>query len=234
MKKENKNVEVEEKVEKVEEIKTTDMVKKKKVNLPNILTVVRILMVPVFVVLMALDGVWEYMRYISLGIFVLAAITDYLDGIIARKKGIVTRFGKLMDPLADKMTQVALLGTLAIQKIIPVWIIVVVIIKEFLMVSGASFLYGKELVVSSKWYGKLATVLFYVAIVCSLFTQYWNGTLIGHPEYSLPRLPEFHTYIYYLAVLTTIFSLIMYIKAFYMQGYLKNAIEQESNEIDKK
>ena len=139
----------------------------------------------------------------------------------------ITDIGKLMDPLADKMTQVALLGTLAIQKIIPVWIIVIVIIKEFLMVSGASFLYGKELVVSSKWYGKLTTVLFYVAIVCSLFTEYWNGTLIN--KYNLSTIPVFHTYIYYLAVLTTIFSLIMYIKAFYMQGYLKKALEQENN-----
>jgi len=133
MKKENKNVEVEEKVEIVEEIKTTDMVKKKKVNLPNILTVVRILMVPVFVVLMALDGVWEYMRYISLGIFVLAAITDYLDGIIARKKGIVTRFGKLMDPLADKILVSAGFIMLTGLDVIPAWVTVIVVARDFLL-----------------------------------------------------------------------------------------------------
>ena len=96
------------------------------------------------------------------------------------------------------------------------------------MIAGASFLYGKELVVSSKWYGKLATVLFYIAIVCSLFVQYWNGPLLSHPEYSLPMLPQFDTYIYYLAVFTTIFSLIMYVKAFYLQGYLKKAIGQDN------
>lgn len=198
-------------------------------HVPNILTVVRFLLIPIIVLLAFED---DYIATII--VLTISGLTDVLDGYIARKYNFITNFGKLMDPLADKMTQVALLGTLAIQKIIPVWIIVVVIIKEFLMVSGASFLYGKELVVSSKWYGKLTTVLFYVAIVCSLFTQYWNGTLLGHPEYSLPRLPEFHTYIYYLAVLTTIFSLIMYIKAFYMQGYLKKALEQESNEINNK
>ena len=198
-------------------------------HVPNILTIIRFLLIPIIVIFAFEDN---YIATII--VLTISGLTDVLDGYIARKYNFITNFGKLMDPLADKMTQVALLGTLAIQKIIPVWIIVVVIIKEFLMVSGASFLYGKELVVSSKWYGKLATVLFYVAIVCSLFTQYWNGTLVGHPEYSLPMIPEFHTYIYYLAVLTTIFSLIMYIKAFYMQGYLKNAIEQESNEIDKK
>lgn len=132
MKKEKKNVE-EEKVEIVETTETTDMVKKKKVNLPNILTVVRIAMVPVFVVLMALDGVWEYMRYISLGIFVLAAITDYLDGIIARKKGIVTRFGKLMDPLADKILVSAGFIMLTGLDVIPAWVTVIVVARDFLL-----------------------------------------------------------------------------------------------------
>ena len=196
-------------------------------HVPNILTIIRFLLIPILVLFAFEDN------YIATFIVLtLSGLTDVLDGYIARKYNFISNFGKLMDPLADKMTQVALLGTLAIQKIIPVWIIVVVIIKEFLMVSGASFLYGKELVVSSKWYGKLTTVLFYVAIVCSLFTQYWNETLIN--KYSLSAIPEFHTYIYYLAVLTTVFSLIMYIKAFYMQGYLKNAIEQKNNETNEK
>ena len=192
-------------------------------HVPNILTIIRFLLIPIIVLFAFQDN---YIATII--VLTISGLTDVLDGYIARKYNFISNFGKLMDPLADKMTQVALLGTLAIQKIIPVWIIVVVIIKEFLMVSGASFLYGKELVVSSKWYGKLTTVLFYVAIVCSLFTQYWNGTLIN--KYSLSVIPEFHTYIYYLAVLTTIFSLLMYIKAFYMQGYLKNAMKQEINE----
>ena len=196
-------------------------------HVPNILTVIRFLLIPIIVLLAFQD---DYIATII--VLTISGLTDVLDGYIARKYNFITNFGKLMDPLADKMTQVALLGTLAIQKIIPVWIIVVVIIKEFLMVSGASFLYGKELVVSSKWYGKLTTVLFYVAIVCSLFTQYWNGTIVN--KYTLSAIPEFHTYIYYLAVITTVFSLIMYIKAFYMQGYLKKALEQENNKIEDK
>ena len=86
------------------------------------------------------------------------------------------------------------------------------------MIAGASFLYGKELIVSSKWYGKLSTVLFYAAIVCSLFILYWNSAIAGN---NLPTLQSFDKYLYYFAVVSTIFSLIMYIKAFYMQGYLK-------------
>lgn len=198
-------------------------------HVPNILTIIRFLLIPIIVIFAFQDN------YIATIIMLtISGLTDVLDGYIARKFNFISNFGKLMDPLADKMTQVALLGTLAIQKIIPIWIIVIVIIKEFLMVSGASFLYGKELVVSSKWYGKLTTVLFYVAIVCSLFTQYWNGTLINNQKSNLPMIPEFHTYIYYLAVITTLFSLIMYIKAFYMQGYLKNAMKQENTQIDEK
>lgn len=197
-------------------------------HVPNILTIIRFLLIPLLIIV-ALQS--DYISTII--VLTLSGITDILDGYIARRFNYITNFGKLMDPLADKATQITLLTVLTIQKIIPVWIIVIVLLKEFLMIAGASFLYGKELVVSSKWYGKLATVLFYIAIVCSLFTEYWNGPLVGHPEYSLPTLPEFHTYIYYLAVVATIFSLIMYIKAFYLQGYLKNAINQENNNKNK-
>lgn len=188
-------------------------------HVPNILTIIRFLLIPIIILFAIQDN---YIATII--VLTISGLTDILDGFIARKFNFISDFGKLMDPLADKATQVALLVTLTIQKIIPIWIILVVIIKEFLMISGASFLYGKELVVSSKWYGKLTTVLFYIAIVCSLFIQNWNsGNLI-----TISKLPDFDTYIYYLAVLTTIFSLVMYIKAFYMQGYLKNAIEQEN------
>ena len=87
------------------------------------------------------------------------------------------------------------------------------------MVSGASFLYGKELVVSSKWYGKLATVLFYIAMVISLFLEQ-----IGKTQSNLIKtIGLADKIIYYLAVITTIASLILYMKAFYVQGYLKKS-----------
>ena len=93
-------------------------------------------------------------------------------------------------------------------------------LKEFCMVSGASFLYGKELVVSSKWYGKLATVLFYAAMVISLLLEQ-----IGESTSSLIKaIGVADNILYYFAVITTIASLIMYMKAFYIQGYLKKEI----------
>ena len=189
-------------------------------HLPNILTIIRFLLIPV-IVLFALNN-----NYIAaIVVLTISGITDILDGYIARRFNLISDFGKLMDPFADKATQLTILVVLSIKEIIPFWIMIVVLLKEVLMIAGASFLYGKELVVSSKWYGKLATVLFYVAIVCSLFILYWNSSLVGPPEYSLPTLPHFDTYIYYLAVFTTLFSFIMYVRAFYIQDYLKKAIK---------
>ncbi|MBR6033712.1 MAG: CDP-diacylglycerol--glycerol-3-phosphate 3-phosphatidyltransferase [Clostridia bacterium] len=173
-------------------------------HVPNILTIIRFLLVP-FIVSFALQD-----NYIVAAIFlVISGITDVADGYIARKFNFVTDFGKLMDPLADKCTQVATLIVLVVQGIIPLWILIVVLIKEFLLVVGASFLYGKDLVVSSKWYGKISTVLFYVAIFMSMIFRQFN----------LPY--TFDSYVYYLAVGFTLFSLIMYFKAFFVKDYLK-------------
>lgn len=194
-------------------------------HVPNILTIIRFFLVPIILFLLLNNN------YILAFVFLtISGLTDILDGFIARKFDLVTNFGKLMDPLADKVTQISILAALAIQNIVPIWILVIVVLKEFLMISGASFLYGKEFVVSSRWYGKLATVLFYIAIVCSLFIREFNAQLFAHPEYSMTTLPAFDTYIYYLALVATIFSLLMYFKAFYQDGYLK----KENLKIDNK
>ena len=181
-------------------------------NIPNALTVLRFLLIPVIVI-----GCIEEKYIFTIVMLTISGLTDILDGTIARKFGLISDFGKLMDPLADKLTQISLLTTLFIKGIIPIWILAIVVIKEFCMVSGASFLYGKELVVSSKWYGKLATVLFYLAMVLSLLIENLESAM----NKNLSVLKTTNSIIYYLAVITTIASLIMYIKAFYIQGYLK-------------
>lgn len=186
-------------------------------HIPNILTIVRFILIP-FIVYFAVKE--QYI--ITTIILLISGITDILDGVIARKFHFITDFGKLMDPLADKATQVATLVVLVMQNIIPFWILVVVIIKEFIMVAGASFLYGKETVVFSKWYGKLSTVLFYIAIFSSLLIKYFNFPF------------NFANYIYYLAVAVTIFSLIMYFKAFWVKGYIKEVNTNHPEEENKK
>ena len=194
-------------------------------HIPNLLTMLRFVLIPFIV--------W----YLSIGNYILAfmfltisGLTDVLDGFIARKFNFITNFGKLIDPLADKATQVSVLSVLAFQNVIPSWILIIVLLKECIMIAGASFLYGKELVVSSKWYGKLSTVLFYVAIVSSFFIKQFNINLSNHPEYSMSPLIGFDQYIYYLALIMTIFSLLMYFKAFYQQGYLKKENLKINNE----
>ena len=185
-------------------------------HIPNALTILRFILIPFIV------GYLSEENYILAFVFLtLSGLTDVLDGFIARKFNFITNFGKLIDPLADKATQVSVLATLTLQHIIPLWILIIVLLKECIMIAGASFLYGKELVVSSKWYGKLSTVLFYIAIVSSFFIKQFNITTFNHPEYSMSPLPAFDQYIYYLALIMTIFSLVMYFRAFYTQGYLK-------------
>ena len=184
-------------------------------HIPNALTILRFILIPFIIVYIVQD------KYIEAFIFLtLSGLTDVLDGTIARKFNFITNFGKLIDPLADKATQISILVTLALKNIIPMWILMIVFIKEFVMIAGASFLYGKELVVSSRWFGKLATVLFYLAIVCSFGIKYWNSIALT-PGNSIAPLPQFDIYIYYLALASTIFSLIMYYITFYKQGYLK-------------
>lgn len=193
-------------------------------HIPNILTVVRFFLIPFIIYFIVID---EYM--LAFAFLTFSGLTDVLDGWIARKFNFITNFGKLIDPLADKATQLAVLLTITFKGVIPFWIILIVALKEATMIAGASFLYGKELVVSSKWFGKLSTVLFYIAIVCSFIITYWNN-IAADPLNSMSPLPQFDLWIYYLALASTIFSLVMYYITFYKQGYLK----KENLKIEKK
>ena len=172
--------------------------------IPNILTVIRFFLIPFILHFLVND---EFI--LAIVFLTLSGLTDILDGAIARKFNFITNFGKLIDPLADKITQLSILWMLVLKNIIPLWILVIVLLKEATMVAGASFLYGKELVVSSKWYGKAATVLFYLAIVLSMIFR------------DLQIQSGIDLILYYIAVAMTIFSLVMYFREFYMQGYLK-------------
>ena len=174
---------------------------------PNILTVIRFIFIPSIIVSLIYDN-----YVLALILFTLSSLTDVLDGKIARKYNAISDFGKLMDPLADKLTQLSILLTLAVKNVIPFWIVVILVVKETVMIAGASFLYGKSLVVSSKWYGKLTTVLIYIAVVSSCLIKIFN-------------LPEFDIYIYVLAIIFAIFSLIKYFMYFYGNGYLPNKEE---------
>lgn len=187
-------------------------------NIPNILTILRFILIPII-----LYFIFTGHYLLGFIFFTISGITDILDGAIARKFNLITNFGKLMDPLADKLTQISVLATLVFQKIIPFWILIVVLLKELLMIIGASFLYGKDVVVYSKWFGKLATVLFYLAIVCSLIIK----------EFALTGIWQNLDFILYcIAVIATIFSFIMYVKYLYKDGFInKSDLKKEKQPV---
>ena len=173
---------------------------------PNILTIIRFLLIPVIII-----SIFQGNYILGIVFFTLSGFTDILDGFIARKFNLISNFGKLMDPLADKLTQISVLTSLVWAVIIPIWILIIVVLKELIMVMGASFLYGKDVVVYSKWYGKLATVLFYLAIVVSLIVKQFNITgLLYYLDLA----------IYCVALFATVFSLIMYVKCLYQGGFI--------------
>lgn len=189
-------------------------------HVPNILTIIRFLLIPL-IVLYIFSG-----NYIlAFVFFTISGMTDIADGCIARKFNLISNFGKLMDPLADKLTQIATLTSLVFTDIIPIWILIIVLLKEFIMIVVASFLYGKDVVVYSKWYGKLATVLFYFAIVISLLLKQFEITgILEHLDLAL----------YYFALITTIFSLVMYAKDLHNKGFIDKQDLKKEVTVDKK
>jgi len=138
-------------------------------NLPNILTSVRFALVPLFigVFFSSLENSLNY----SVMIFIIAGITDVLDGYIARKYNIITKWGQAMDPLADKLMQLTVLVCFTIKNFVPIWVIIIYGIKEVSMIFGGIMMYTKKdkLVIPANSYGKIATVVFYIAILAIAF-----------------------------------------------------------------
>ena len=189
-------------------------------HIPNALTIILLLLIP-FILTYIFTG-----NYIlAFVFFTISGLTDIADGFIARKFNLISNFGKLMDPLADKLTQIATLTSLVIVNIIPIWILLIVLLKEFIMIVGASFLYGKDVVVYSRWYGKLATVLFYIAIVESLLAKQFELNGIWN---------NIDFFLYCLALVTTVFALIMYVKDLYQKGFIDKQDLNKEVTVDKK
>ncbi len=132
-------------------------------NLPNKLTVFRIICIPIFVALMLIDTI-PYNNYIAVAIFIIASLTDMLDGKIARKYNLVTNFGKFMDPLADKLLVSAALICLSGNKI-PAWIVIIIISRE-LFISGFRTLAADQgIVLAAGWWGKFKTTFQMIMII---------------------------------------------------------------------
>lgn len=135
-------------------------------NLANKLTLIRIFLVPVFLIFMA-KGI-PYGSFIATFIFILASLTDKLDGYIARSRNQITNFGKLMDPLADKLLVTAALISLVELKVVPAWAAVIIIAREFAVSGLRSIAAAQGRVIAASWWGKIKTVIQIVAIISLL------------------------------------------------------------------
>ncbi len=131
-------------------------------NLPNALTVLRMALIPVFAGLYLQDA-----QIAALVVYVAAALTDALDGYLARRMNQVTAFGKLCDPLADKLMQLTMLFCLAGSCLVPWWLLAALLVREGYQVAGALYLLRRrKVVVSAKLPGKIATCLLIGGILC--------------------------------------------------------------------
>ncbi len=138
-------------------------------NVPNTLTVLRILLVPVVIV--ALLDETPNGDAIAAGVFALAAVTDGLDGYIARSRGAITTFGKLMDPLADKLLVTAALVALVSLQRLEAWVAMVIIAREFAVTGLRGVAAERGVVIQASWLGKLKTVLQVGAIIALIATD---------------------------------------------------------------
>ena len=134
-------------------------------NLPNKLTVLRVIMVPFFVLFMLTDLGGEAGKWIALVIFCLASLTDMLDGKIARARNLVTNFGKFMDPLADKLLVCSAMICLIPTGQLPAWVVIVIIAREFIISGFRLVASDKGVVIAASYWGKFKTTFQMVMIV---------------------------------------------------------------------
>ena len=135
-------------------------------NLPNILTISRIILT--FIYLSFLFSGSLICKYIALFVFIIASLTDLYDGRIARKRNIITNFGKIMDPIADKVLMLASFIAFVGLKIIPAWMVVIIILREFVITGLRLFAVSKNIVLEALKEGKHKTVSQFVAIISIL------------------------------------------------------------------
>ncbi len=148
-------------------------------NVPNVLTLIRLVLVPVYVVLFAIGE-----KYSALTVFLLASFTDLLDGRIARKYNLITDFGKLMDPLADKVMVVTAMCSMAIgnktiSAVIPWAAVIILFIKELIMVIGSAVMLRYQIVVYSTMVGKIAQCMFIASLVAVYFHDWFVALCSG-------------------------------------------------------
>ena len=165
-------------------------------NLPNKLTIFRVCTIPLFVIFMEFDVLGNADKYVAVALFIIASITDALDGHIARKYNLVTNFGKFMDPLADKLLVCSAL--ICLTGVIPSWVVVVIISRE-LIISGFRIIAADNgIVIAASYWGKIKTV-------CQMIMIIWLIVDINYAFFEITG-----KVLIYLSLILTVISLVDY------------------------
>lgn len=171
-------------------------------NLPNKLTIFRVILIVPFVVLLLggfhewgliraiFGGVMEYVNGIAVAIFIIASLTDLLDGKIARKYNMVTNFGKFMDPLADKLLVCSAMICLVEMGKIPAWIVIIIIAREFIISGFRLVASDNGVVIAASYWGKFKTVFQMIMVIVLMLDIdhpffYWLGIALIYVSLAL-------------------------------------------------
>jgi CDP-diacylglycerol--glycerol-3-phosphate 3-phosphatidyltransferase len=172
-----------------------------KFNLPTILTLSRIVVIPLFIY------VTPASNFLGAVIFSLASITDFLDGYLARLKGEVTKFGIIVDPIADKFLVIAALIVLVDMGRISVWIAVIVIVREFLVTALRAVALSKDIIIKAEMGGKLKVTAQITAIICLILA---NWTVLGLDLYDVGIIAI------WISIVLSIISGVQYLVTFWI------------------
>ena len=167
-------------------------------NVPNTLTVLRVIMIPFFVLFM-LGDITSVDKYIALGIFIAASLTDTLDGYLARKNNQVTNFGKFMDPLADKLLVCAAMICLMDLDRLPSWIVIIIISREFIISGFRLIASDNGVVIAASYWGKFKTTFQMLMVIVLILNV------------QMPFFQILGKILTYAALILTVVSLIDYI-----------------------
>jgi len=167
-------------------------------NLPNKITIFRVIMIPVFLVLLLVPGI-PYGNYIATAVFVIACASDALDGHIARKYNLVTNFGKFMDPLADKLLVCSALICFVELSYMPAWVVIVITAREFIISGFRTLAADNGVVIAAGVWGKLKTIVQMVMCI----------VLLLQLPFGFMNVVE--QILIYLALALTVISLVEYI-----------------------
>lgn len=168
-------------------------------NLPNKLTILRVLLIPFFVFFLLVPVAGDISRYIALAVFIAASLTDLADGKIARKYNLVTNFGKFMDPLADKLLVCSALICFVEMDLLPAWIVIIIISREFIISGFRLIASDNGVVIAASYWGKFKTTSQMIMIIL----------LIAQIPGSIFDLLE--QLFIYIALILTVVSLIDYL-----------------------